>query len=482
MQAPARRPLGILMLEGKMADVPGCMACEATFDYPVVRQIVRGSRTPLSAAEAWSMLPLYIDAARALEGRGVAAITANCGLIALMQKELAAAVRVPVVTSALLMVPDLHRLLGGRRIGILTFFTSALSERNYNASGWSSRDFPIALGGVGEHESWLTFLRTKEVPPELRERMTADLLAVVRGMLAEHPDIGAFVSECTMLPACLQAVRDAIGLPVYDVLTQLDLAMSGSWRPAGRRMGGNGRGAGGEGPRLGVLLLDGKMAQVPGAMASPATFPYPVVHRVVQGSRPPVSAADAESLLPLYVEAARELARQGVAALTENCNGQMIHLQQRLAATVQIPVVTSALFLVPQIHRMMPSRRLGILAFHPEAVTDEVIDACGWSAREIRVAVGGVADSAAWREFLRTKEIPERLRPRLESDLVALGRRMLAEHPDLGAFVAECTLLPPATQALRDALGLPVFDILNALDLTVAGRFRPPDVQSDRAC
>jgi hypothetical protein len=227
-----RPPLGILMLEGKMADVPGCMACEATFPYPVVRKVVRGSKTPLSAEEAWAMLPLYVEAARELEQEGVAAITANCGLIALMQKELAATVRVPVVTSALLMVPDLHRLVGGRRIGILTFFTHAVGERNYNASGWSSNDIPVALGGVGASEAWLTFLRTKEVPPELREQMTAALLATVRGMLAEHPDIGAFVSECTMLPACLQAVREEVGVPVYDVLTQLDLAMSGSFRPA----------------------------------------------------------------------------------------------------------------------------------------------------------------------------------------------------------------------------------------------------------
>src|SRR4029077_547077 len=113
MNQVSSRPLGILMLEGKMADVPGCMACEATFPYPVVRHVVRGSRTPLSAEEAWAMLPLYIEAARELEARGVGAITANCGLIALMQKELAATVHVPVVTSALLLAPAIHRLVGG---------------------------------------------------------------------------------------------------------------------------------------------------------------------------------------------------------------------------------------------------------------------------------------------------------------------------------------------------------------------------------
>ena len=124
---------------------------------------------------------------------------------------------------------------------------------------------------------------------------------------------------------------------------------------------------------------------------------------------------------------------------------------------------------------MMPSRRIGILAFHPEAVGETVYAACGWSAWEIPVAVGGVAGSEAWQEFLRTKEIPDHLRPRLEADLVAVGRRMVEEHPDLGAFVCECTLMPPANQALRDALRLPVYDILNLLDLAMRGLFRPPD-------
>lgn len=235
MKPHDRPPLGILVLEGKMADVPGCMVCEATFPYPVVRKVVQGSKTPMSAEEAWEMLPLYVEAARELEREGVGVITANCGLIALMQKELAATVRTPVVTSGLLAVPLVHRLMPGRRIGILTFFTHAVGERNYRASGWSSDEIPIALGGVGEHASWNEFLRDKEVPDDLRRRLEADLLAVARGMLEEHPDIGAFVSECTMLPACLEKVREELGLPVYDILTMLDFAMGGSFRPADAR-------------------------------------------------------------------------------------------------------------------------------------------------------------------------------------------------------------------------------------------------------
>jgi hypothetical protein len=231
-------------------------------------------------------------------------------------------------------------------------------------------------------------------------------------------------------------------------------------------------------PTLGILMLDGKMAEVPGCMAAVDTFPYPVVRRVVPGARPPATAADVDALFPRYLEAARQLVEnEGISVLTENCNGLMVLLQDRLAAALPVPVVTSALLLVPQIHRMMPKGRLGILAFHPESVHEAVYNACGFSAEGesgVPVAVSGVAGSAAWQEFLRTKEIPETLRPQLEADLVATGRQLVEAHPDLSAFVCECTLMPPANQALRDALGLPVYDILNLLDLTMRGLFRPP--------
>lgn len=224
--------LGILMLEGKMADVPGCMASAETFPYPVIRHVVRGSQTPRSQAEAEAMLPLYIEAAREVEAMGATVITANCGLIALLQNELSAAVRVPVVTSSLAMVPAITKLVGDRPIGVLTFFTEAVGERNFRASGWSSDDIPVVLGGVGKHASWLEFLETKEVPPALREQMRKDLQAVVDDMLAREPELGAIVCECTMLPAVLDDVRANTPVPIFDILTALDWAVSGFVRPA----------------------------------------------------------------------------------------------------------------------------------------------------------------------------------------------------------------------------------------------------------
>jgi hypothetical protein len=227
-------PLGILMLQGKMADVPGCMANEETWPYPVLRMVVEGSSTPRTAQDAEAMLPLYVNAARELERAGVRVITANCGLMALMQPQVAAAVRVPVVLSSLIAVPTVARMIApGRRVGVLTFFPDAVGERNFNSCGWSSEDFPVSVAGVGEYDSWLRFLRTKEIDGPLRDELREDLRQVIRAFLSREPDIGALVCECTMLPAVLDEVRAGLPVPVFDLLNVLDWAISGFGRPVG---------------------------------------------------------------------------------------------------------------------------------------------------------------------------------------------------------------------------------------------------------
>ncbi|WP_329310262.1 hypothetical protein [Streptomyces sp. NBC_01262] len=229
----AKAELGILMLEGKMADVPGCMAAEDTFPgYPVNRFVVPGSKTPFTADDALAMLPLYVTAAQQLEQQGVGVITANCGLMALMQDRIASTVRIPVVLSSMVAVPAISKMIApGKHIGILTFYTDAVTERNYNACGWSSETHPVSIAGVGGYESWQEFLRTKEVSDELRPRLREDLRTVVQGLLKENPDIGALVAECTMLPTVLDDIRDELPVPVFDILTVLDWSVSGFSRP-----------------------------------------------------------------------------------------------------------------------------------------------------------------------------------------------------------------------------------------------------------
>lgn len=235
-----------------------------------------------------------------------------------------------------------------------------------------------------------------------------------------------------------------------------------------------------EQPVLGILMLEGKMAREPGCLGTAETFPYPVRHRVVKGARGPASPEDVEAMVPLYVEAARALEAEGVRVVTENCNGLMVLMQDRLAAAVRVPVVTSSLLWVPALHRLRPGR-VGILTFHTEALGEWHYEACGWNSRDIPVAVDGVGRCESWLEFLRTKEVDGALRRRLEADLVGVARRLVERCPDIGFFISECTLLPPASQAVRRELGLPVFDVVSLLDLAVGGCSRRADLGAEMA-
>ena len=45
-----------------------------------------------------------------------------------------------------------------------------------------------------------------------------------------------------------------------------------------------------------------------------------------------------------------------------------------------------------------------------------------------------------------------------ERDVVSAGVRLVEEYPEVGAIVVECANMPPYSAALRQRLGLPVFD------------------------
>ena len=47
-----------------------------------------------------------------------------------------------------------------------------------------------------------------------------------------------------------------------------------------------------------------------------------------------------------------------------------------------------------------------------------------------------------------------------EAEMVHVARRMVSDHPEVGAIVLECTNMPPYARAVQQATGLPVFDIV----------------------
>ena len=216
--------IGILTLETSIPRPPGDAGNATTFDFPVVYKLIKGAtRDRILITQDPALLGSFIEGARELAAQGCAAITTTCGFLAMFQKELAAAVDVPVFTSTLMQIPLVYRMLRpGQKIGLVCGAIKTMHDGILDAVG--AGDLPLVIGDMlGQHEYEHGRLVAKEMDVE---KAAAEVAAVGRKMLAEEPSIGAFVMESACLPPYSKALRDATGLPVFDFVTLINWVYS----------------------------------------------------------------------------------------------------------------------------------------------------------------------------------------------------------------------------------------------------------------
>jgi len=210
-------PLGVLMLESTFPRIPGDVGNAATWPFPVLYRVVDGAspgRVVRSLSDG-SLLSAFLEAADDVAAAGVAIVTTNCGFLALYQREIQERLRVPFVSSSLLQVPWLQCLLPSeQRVGVMTIEKRSLTSSHLAAAGIRA-DVPlVGMEEVGGYfaESILGDCVSLDV-----ERARAEHVAAANLLLERCPDIGAIVLECTNMPPYARAIRDATGLPVYDL-------------------------------------------------------------------------------------------------------------------------------------------------------------------------------------------------------------------------------------------------------------------------
>lgn len=216
------------------------------------------------------------------------------------------------------------------------------------------------------------------------------------------------------------------------------------------------------GAPLGILMLDARFPRIPGDMGNAATWPFPVMYRVVKGATPErVVLHGAAGLLDDFLAAGAELVDQGAEALTTNC-GFLTLFQRELAAHVRVPVAASAVMQVPWVQAMLPpGKRVGLITVSKSTLTEAHLRAAGVPLDIPTVGTEG------GREFFRVLIRAEKQDMDIalaEQDILDAGRMLVAAYPEVGAVVLECTNMPPYAQALREALDLPVFDIVSMIE------------------
>jgi len=214
----------------------------------------------------------------------------------------------------------------------------------------------------------------------------------------------------------------------------------------------------GKPPVLGILLLDTTFPRIPGDVGNEHSYPFPVRIKTVRGATVQRAVYEADlTLRELFIQAAKELAAEGVAAITSSC-GFLSPLQKDVAAAVNVPVFLSSLMQV-QIAYTMTQRRVAILSANAQSLTAFVLESAGIMP-DIPIAPIGLEDVRAFREPI-LKNGTTLNREQIQEAILKRVNDMLQTDPEIGSFVFECHNLAPYAQAVQEATGKPVFDIID---------------------
>ena len=136
-------------------------------------------------------------------------------MLALFQREIADAVKVPVFMSSLIQVPLVSRMLASdQKVGVVAN-REALSEDHLKGAGIADESMVVA--GMQDQPQFAEVIlrgESKDLDLALFDR---ELSSVVAAMIEGNPEVGALVLECTDLSHFAPGLYERFGLLVFDL-------------------------------------------------------------------------------------------------------------------------------------------------------------------------------------------------------------------------------------------------------------------------
>ncbi len=218
--------LGVIMLDTNFPRLERDIGNPASFPFATlyrrvpaatVATVVTDDELPPEVAQA------ILAAAEDLQAQGVSLIATSCGFLGALDRELRGRLRVPVISSALVLIPFLRAIHGPRaRIGVLTFDSRRLAPAHFGGH----HDERIAIEGIETGEE-LHRVIAGDLPSLDVERARGDAVAAAGRLMRKAPDTAAILLECTNLAPYRAEIAATSGRPVYDI-TQAILWQAGA--------------------------------------------------------------------------------------------------------------------------------------------------------------------------------------------------------------------------------------------------------------
>lgn len=223
----------------------------------------------------------------------------------------------------------------------------------------------------------------------------------------------------------------------------------------------------------GIIIMDCFIPYPPGSPGNAASFDFPVMYSMLPGiDMDKVVYNPDTSVIDRFIAAGEELVAQGCKVVFGNC-GFMVLFQEEMAKALPVPVFMSSLLQLPLIrHGLTPGQKVGIISASGTSLTQRHLEAASPGA-PVDVVIRGLEHAPAFKAAIHD-QVGTLDFEAVREEVVATAREMVREEPQIGAFLLECTDLPPYASAIQTATGLPVFDVSTMINYATASVTRRP--------
>jgi len=215
--------VGILMSDSAIPRIPGDPGHAETFNFPVLYEVLVGFPFEDLISLQKENTDKLIEPALRLQEKGVRLIAADCGLFGPFHRDFKKHLSVPFIGTALDLVPLLaHFHPADQKIGIITGDTRILSVEHLKASGITPDS--VVIAGM-ENSSEFSRVVIERNPALDREKMKQGVIESAAQLIGKQ--VAAVVLECTNLISFRQEVQQTLGVPVFDLVSLIELYISG---------------------------------------------------------------------------------------------------------------------------------------------------------------------------------------------------------------------------------------------------------------
>ena len=406
----------------------------------------------------------FMRTMRDLVKKGVSAVTCDDPRAIGYQGAAVRHVRCPVFLSPLIVLPSVICAYGDEDVVAVL-----------------SMDDPPAVKDRLRHFYWST-CRIAPVEPDedteghvviVRVNEPSEALTAVREAIHREPRLRCVVVEDPRLARNSDTLRTELAVSVFDwhnvaeTVLRGFLANRGGWQQPNavdRLRGGS------SSPRLGIIRLDYHYEMSPGEVDHPASFKCPVDYLKVDGLSFEMcqSGVMTEEVERNFIQAVDAFDQNDDITVIGGDCGFMMYFQRLARQRTSKPVCMSALSILPTLVGIVGGR-IAIFTANSNSLTPlrAVVKAeCGLDPEDPRFVIVGCQDVPGFEAVARAEKVDA---DRVTPGMVAKARATLDACPDITAFLFECTELPPFSDAVRHATGLPVYDTITTLEAFIEG-------------